>query len=637
MAPHFPPPLPFATIDTVIHIPAPRAPGSPGGEGIVNLETLGRCFHLVLGLGFVSGALLTACQGRAPAGSSGTGGAGTTGEDPAAAPFEDVTEAVGLDFRHESGAAGDLTLIEVNGSGGGMLDYDNDGDLDLYLLQGHKLPRTDPAADPPMPPPPPGAPLDRLYRNDLVVRPDGTRELRFTDVTESSGIRATGYGLGLATGDYDNDGWVDLYVTNWGPNQLWRNKGDGTFEDVTAAAGVGDPRWSSSAAWVDYDRDGWLDLAVVNYVDLNLANHRPCISPTSGRVDYCGPKSYNAVPGSLYHNRGDGTFEDVSVKSGFATAYGPGLGVVASDFDLDGWPEIYVANDGAENQLWMNRAGQRFENEARARGAAVNRSGLPEAGMGVVAADLSGDGRDDLFITHLNRETNTLYASDASGVFEDKTRASGLGPPSWPFTGFGVGDLDYDNDGWQDLFTTNGEVKTIIEQKDAGDPLPLKQTNQLFRNRGDGTFEDLSAASGPPFNTPDVGRGLAQGDVDNDGDTDVLITYNSAPARLYLNRVGAARPWLGLRLVGGDPPRDQLGARVELLGNREAPFVRHAHTDGSYLSANDPRVLLGLGDNDAYQALRVTWPTGEVEEWAGLETGRYHTLKQGEGSPAGSP
>lgn len=580
---------------------------------------------------------LIGCGQPAPAAdgpSTATGGPTATGI--AAAPFEDATQATGLAFTHVSGRAGDMTLLEMMGSGGGWLDYDNDGDLDAFLVQGHALPPVDEAAAP-IPPPPADAPLDRLFRNDLSIAPDGTRTLRFTDVTDASGIRATGYGMGVATGDYDNDGWVDLYVTSWGPNQLWRNNGDGTFTDATAAAGVDDPAWSTSAAFVDYDRDGWLDLVVANYVDFTLATHRPCVSQTAGRVDYCGPLSYNPVPDRLFRNRGDGTFADATVEAGLPAAFGPGLGVIAFDANGDGWHDILVANDTQENQLWINQGGTRFADEARTRGVAVNRSGLPEAGMGIVADDLTGDGIDDVFITHINRETNTLFAGSAAGVFEDQTRASGLGAPSWLFTGFGVAALDYDGDGQRDLFTTNGDVHILLEQLQAGDPVPLKQTNQLYHGLGAGRFEDAGATAGAPFATPLIGRGLAAGDADNDGDTDVLVTQNEGPAHLYLNISAAAGPWLGLRLVGGTPPRDQLGARAALVHPSGTVRVGRAHADGSYLSAGDPRVLFSLGSEPAIAAVRVTWPSGEVEQWAGLEPGRYHTLVKSTGSPAAAP
>lgn len=592
----------------------------------------------VLLLALQTTALAAACRQALPGASPDRGSAGAKppiSAPPAAPPFEDVSERAGLTFRHVSGMAGDMTLLEMMGAGAAWLDYDNDGDLDAYLVQGHALPPVAEAAAP-VPPPPDDAPLDRLFRNDLAVAPDGTRTLRFTDVTDASGIRATGYGMGVATGDYDNDGWVDLYVTHWGPDQLWRNNGDGTFADTTAAAGVGDPDWSTSAAFVDIDRDGWLDLVHANYVDFTLATHRPCVAQAAGRIDYCGPLSYNPVPDRLYRNRGDGTFADVTTSAGLTTAFGPGLGVVVFDADGDGWQDILVANDTQENQLWINQGGARFADEARARGIAVNRAGLPEAGMGVVAEDLTGDGIDDVFITHINRETNTLFVGSAAGVFEDRTRASGLGAPSWLFTGFGVAALDYDGDGNRDLFTTNGDVHILLDQLQAGDPVPLKQTNQLYRSLGDGRFEDVSAASGAPFATPLIGRGLAVGDADNDGDADVLVAQNEGPAYLYLN-TAAAKPWIGLRLVGGAPPRDQLGATVTLVHPSGAVRVGRAHTDGSYLSAGDPRVLFSLGAEPTVAAVRVTWPSGEVEQWEGLDLGRYHTLAKGTGSAAAAP
>ena len=582
-------------------------------------------------------ALLAAgalCACRTPAASAPTlGAAGTAG----AVIFMEVAAKTGLSFQHVSGMAGDMTLLEMMGPGSALLDYDNDGDLDVYLLQGHALPRAGAGADAQVLPPPAAAPLDRLYRNDLKVLPDGSRELQFTDVTAASGIRAPGYGMGAATGDFNNDGWIDLYVSNWGSNQLWRNNGDGTFSDVTAASGTDDPRWSSSAAFVDYDRDGWLDLISVGYVDFTLAKHRPCISSTANRVDYCGPLSYGATPSRLFHNRGDGTFEDDSAQMGLATEYGAGLGVVASDLDLDGWPDLYVANDGSENQLWTNQAGKAFVNEARARGAALNREGLPEAGMGVVAGDLNGDGLEDLFITHLVRETNTLYVGDPSGVFNDATRSSGLGQPSYAFTSFGVADIDYDNDGWPDLAVTNGDVHVMPGQVYAAGAPPLRMANQLFHNVGAGRFVDVSAHAGAAYVAPAIGRGMAMGDIDNDGDSDLLVNNNEGPARLYLNEVGAASPWLGVRLVAGTPPRDQIGARVELRRDQGLVLLRRGHTDGSYLSASDPRVLFGLGDQPGYRAVRVRWPSGEIEEWADLDSGQYHTLIKGEGRAVANP
>ena len=538
--------------------------------------------------------------------------------------LQDISEAVGLDFVHVNGMSGQKFFVEMTGAGGGLFDYDNDGDLDLYLVQGHPIGAAADTSEQ-------AVYQDRLYRNDLIE----TGTLHFTDVTEASRLKATGYGMGLAIGDIDNDGYVDLYVTNWGPNQLWRNNGDGTFTDVTEPGITGDPRWSTSAAFLDFDRDGWLDLVVVNYVAYRLENEHPCFATRSGRRDYCGPQSYEPEPDRLLRNRGDGTFEDVTLRMGMARTYGAGLGVVVADFNGDGWPDIYVANDGMENQLWINQAGERFENQAVVSGTALNMQGAPEASMGVVAADFDSDGDEDLFMTHLNGETNTFYANLGQGLFEDRSRRAGLGQASWPYTAFGTGAFDYDLDGWLDLFIANGEVRIIPAQADQGDALPLRQPNQLFHNLGDGRFEEVKDWGGDHTDRAEVSRGVAFGDVDNDGDTDVLLFNNNGPARLLRNEVGQGAHWIGLRLVD-EAGRDVLGARAALLRADGTTLWRHSHTDGSYCSAHDPRVLFGLGQNPTYEQIRIVWPDGAEEEWTGLEPGAYHTLTKGRGRPPSS-
>ncbi|HEX6200623.1 MAG TPA: CRTAC1 family protein, partial [Thermoanaerobaculia bacterium] len=486
----------------------------------------------------------------------------------------------------------------------------------------------------------------RLYRNDLEVRPDGSRTLRFTDVTEESGLDrlATGYGMGVATGDYDNDGDVDLYLTNLGPNQLLRNDGPGedgavTFSDATAETGTGDPLWGVPAVFFDYDRDGWLDLFVGNYVDWRLATHKPCTSPM-GAVDYCSPSSFNPEPDRLFHNRGRGedgrvTFEDATTRAKIHTEFGAALGATAADFDRDGWPDLYVANDGLPNQLWMNRRDGGFENNALLAGCAVNEKGQAEASMGVVPGDFDGDGDLDLFMTHLERETNTLYVNDGSGLFEDRSQESRLGMPSFPFTGFGIGLLDYDGDGRQDLFVANGAVLLVQEQVRAGSKLPLAQPNQLYRGGGDGRFEEVTAEAGEVFGLEEVSRGVAVGDVDQDGDADLLVANNAGPARLLINRVGQDRPWLGLRLVTGEPPRDALGARVALHRDGAPTLWARAATDGSYASAGDPRALFGLGQGAAVTRVVVHWPSGRTEEFPAPPIGAYTTLAEGAGKPVG--
>ena len=374
--------------------------------------------------------------------------------------------------------------------------------------------------------------------------------------------------MGVVAGDYDNDGWVDLYVLNFGPNQLWRNNGDGTFIDVTDTAGADDARWSVSGSFLDYDRDGWLDLYVSNYVNYSVANNVECFNNIR---TYCGPDGFVPVPDRLFRNQGDGTFEDATAVSQIGREYGPALGVSTADLDGNGWIDIYVANDLSENRSWMNQGDGTFVNTAQFNGSAYNDVGDAEAGMGVDAGDFDGDGDDDLFVSHLITQTNTLYVNDGNGLFEDRSTRTGLGPPSLAFTGFGTAWFDYDNDGWLDVFVANGAVDLIPRLVQAGDPYPLHQTNQLFRNLGDGRFTEMSASGGNVFDLSEVSRGSAFGDIDNDGDIDIVLTNNNGPARLLLNMVGNRQHWVGLRLVDPDANRDMLGTRVAVIPADGAP------------------------------------------------------------------
>ncbi len=544
--------------------------------------------------------------------------------------FSEAAQPSGLDFVHFNGMSGEFYYPEVVGPGAALFDYDNDGDLDVYLVQGEMLgPKK--LADA-LFPPEAGQPLsDRLFRNDLAVQGKGSRSLRFTDVTAQSGIAGDGYGIGVAAGDIDNDGWTDLYVLNWGPNRLLRNNGDGTFADITTPANANDPQLSVSAAFLDYDRDGWLDLYVVNHVHFSIAEHKPCEAPLGGR-EYCATHRYETVPGRLLRNRGSGRFDDVSVKSGIKRAFGAGLGIVTADYNGDGWLDIYVANDGDPNQLWVNQQDGTFRDEALLAGAAVNMDGVAEAGMGVDAGDFDGDGDEDLFMTHDREETNTIYVNDGQGWFEDRTVATGLARPSQGLTGFGAAWFDYDNDGWLDLFIANGDVRTIAELARAGDPYPLDQPNQLIANLGDGTFRDVSQQAGKAVTLPEVSRGAAFGDIDNDGDTDILVTNNSGRARLLINLAGNRQHWLGLRLLDRSG-RDALGARVAVYQGSGPVLWRRARSDASYASANDPRVLVGLGDATTVARILIYWPEGEVEEWTKVPVDGYVTLRQNAGTP----
>ena len=544
--------------------------------------------------------------------------------------FNEVSEQANLRFRHYNGMTGKLFLPEIMGAGVALFDFDNDGDLDVYFAQGSVFERGDNPSQTLFPWRGPEELRGRLFRNDFVAK-IGASSVRFTDVTEKSGILANGYGMGAAVGDINNDGWADLYLTNLGSNQMYLNKGDGTFVDVTKQSGTDDPRWSTGAAFVDYDRDGWLDLLVVNYADFSVANNPVCYAATSAR-DYCTPRVFRAPGNRLFHNKGNGKFEDVTVAAGVDKEFGHGLGVVTADFDEDNWVDIYVANDGDPNQLWINQKDGTFKNEALLAGAAVNRNGQAEAGMGVDVGDFDNNGTEDIFITHLTDETNTLFLNLGKGVFEDRTREVGLAVPGRRFTGFGTLLFDYDNDGWLDLLVTNGAVQLLPELMRTGDPFPLGQPNQLFRNTGKSTFVEVTRELGPRFQTIQVGRGAAFGDIDNDGDTDVVVTNNNQPARLFLNQVGNRNHWLGLRLTDAKAGRDLLGARVQVTVDKNKVIWRRARTDGSYLSANDPRVLIGLGGSLSVDSVRVYWPDGKVEDWKAPLIDRYRTLRQGTGS-----
>jgi hypothetical protein len=435
----------------------------------------------------------------------------------------------------------------------------------------------------------------------------------------------------VAVGDVDNDGWPDLYLTNLGPDRLYRNRGEGTFEDVTASAGVGDRGWGVSAAFVDYDRDGWLDLYVGNYVDFGLATHKTCFS-TAGAVDYCGPLAFEPEPDTLYRNRGDGTFETVSARSGIAADPKGALGVVALDADADGWLDLFVANDQVPNKLLINQGDGTFVDDALLSGTGVNEQGQPEANMGVVAGDLDEDGDEDLFITHLTQETNTLYLNDGSGIFDDATRESGLGLPSWPFTGFGVAMSDFDRDGHLDLFTVNGAVRRIEELAARGDPYPLAQTNQVFRNLGGGRWEEATASAGEAVARAAVGRGLAKGDLDLDGDEDLLISNSSGPAALLANDSPPRGGYLGVLAHLGAGGRPAFGTLLRLTDGAGARQLRRVGTDGSYASANAPFAFFGV-PGPAPLALAADWLGGGRTRWGGVPADRrlvvVRRLRQG--------
>jgi enediyne biosynthesis protein E4 len=543
--------------------------------------------------------------------------------------FSERAKEAGIDFVHFNGMSGAHYYPEVMGSGVALFDYDNDGDLDIFLVQGATL---GPSQEPSQTLFPPQLPLrGRLYRNDSIRQADGSCTLKFVDVTEQSGIRANGYGMGVAAADFNNDGWVDLYITNFGHNQMWRNNGDGTFTEVTAESGTDVPGWSTSAAFVDYDRDGWLDLFVCNYVDFRFTNQKKCLAPT-GAEDYCGPLSFTPLPNRLFRNRRDGTFEDVSLRSQIGSEFHGALGVVCADFNGDGWTDLYVTNDMRPNQLWINQGDGTFRDEALVAGCALNRDGGPQSSMGVDAGDVLGRGVEDLVILNLAGQYADLYANNGKGWFNDKSYESGIALLTHRSTGFGLGMFDYDNDGWLDLLMVNGSVTLIEEQARKGSPYPLAQSNLLLHNNGKGQFENATSGAGAAFSLPGVGRGAAFGDIDNDGDIDVVLSNNSGPARLLVNNVGHRKPWIGFRMVGEKYHRDMLGTRVAVFRRNAPTLWRRVHSDGSYCSSSDPRILFGLGDAPEITKVQAHWVSGRVEEWTGLPLGKYTTLREGSGT-----
>ena len=531
--------------------------------------------------------------------------------------FSERAVETGLDFIHVNGASGRFYYPEILPPGVGLLDYDNDGDLDVYLVQGRVLGTNEPATT-----------KGRLYRNNLGVNADGTRQLQFTDVTDASGIRADQYGLGVAAADIDNDGWVDLLLTNFGTNQLLRNNGNGTFTDVSKQSGILDHsgRFAVSAAFLDFDRDGWLDLYVANNANYTLNNETNCPNMAGAR-DYCPPQIYGGQPDRLYRNHGRGRFVDVSSTALKGGKFGPALGVATADYDGDGWIDIFVANDGEENLLWMNQRDGTFTETALLAGAALTAEGKAEASMGVDAGDFDNDGDEDLFITELTGQGSNLYVNDGSGSFRDVSAASRIGQLSVPYTGWGTAWFDFDNDGWLDLLSVNGTI--VANDGKTAEPFPYDQRKVLFRNQRDGRFEDVTSQAGAVFELSESGRGAAFGDVDNDGDVDVLVGNDGGRVRLLVNNLGNRNHWLGVRLVG-KTRRDMLGARMAVIRDGSTIW-RRARSDGSYGSANDPRVLVGLGTSATPPTIKVRWPDGRFEEWSGVPIDRWTTLTEGSG------
>ncbi len=532
----------------------------------------------------------------------------------APAVFLDQAAALGIDFQHDPVLAGELLMTEILGAGVALVDIDNDGDLDLLLIQSR--PATADAST--------GG--SRLYRNRLIE--DGV--LRFDDITSQSGLRTSCYGTGVAAADIDNDGLVDLYILCDGPNQLWHNQGDHRFTEIGVASGNADPAWTTSASFFDIDGDGLLDLYIGNYLDYAPATRRPCRTP-AGVPDYCGPLTHPPAPDRLLRNLGGGRFADISASSGIAASgHAPALGAVAADYNGDGRQDLYVANDAWPNRLWINQGDGRFNDQALLAGVAVNTDGQPEGSMGVDAGDYDGDGKDDLFMVHLADEKATLYAATGPGLFEDRTLASGLAALTRGYTGFGTAWIDFDHDGWLDLLIVNGRVRMEANAAIADAAFPYAQKMLLLRNQGDGRFADASAQGGPAFALERVGRGAAFGDLNNDGSVDVVVNNANAAPLVLINQIAQAQGWLGLHLR--EHGRDAHGARAGLALSDGRVLWRRVRVDGSYASANDPRIQFGYPRGLAVHGLTVIWADGSRSELAPkrVQAGAYTTLRREE-------
>lgn len=540
-------------------------------------------------------------------------GCGTTPPTTAPAPapadwFADVTEGVGVRYSPDAKPDDPYFMPAMMGGGVALLDYDSDGRLDLFFTPGGEAGKGSPS---------------KLYRQEA----DGT----FTDVTKAAGVEVFGYGQGAAVGDMNNDGRPDLFVTAYGAVWLFRNNGDGTFTDVTRPAGIDNPLWATSAAFVDYDRDGWLDLVVVNYIEYNP--NKTCHGG-GGERDFCGPKAYNGTVTRLFRNKGDGTFADVTVKSGLAAARGPGLGVVCLDFDGDRWPDLFIANDGKPNHLWVNQRDGTFREEGMLRGVAYNGMGVPEANMGIAVGDVDGNGLFDLFITHLSDEKHCLWAQVKRGQFRDQTATRGLGGLTARGTGFGTLLADFDHDGAEDLVVVNGLVKRAGGGLPAGPGesfwTPYREKNHLFRNDGSGQFVSVTDAN-PAFSGPaGVHRVVAAGDLDNDGAVDLVVTRLDGPARVYRNVAANRGHWVSVRAVDPALNRDAYGAELTVrAGDRH--WTRWMNPGYSFACSNDPRAHVGLGAAEVIDDFRVVWPDGTEERFAGGRADRFVTLSKGAG------
>ena len=526
--------------------------------------------------------------------------------------FTDIRKSAGITFVQDSTQTDQKYYLETMGTGVGWIDYDQDGLMDLYFVQSGP---TDIYK-------PPHPLRSALYHNNG----DGT----FTDVTEKAGVGGEGhYGQGVAVGDYDNDGYPDIYVTGYGRAILYHNNGNGTFTDVTAKAGVADEgQWSTSAGWFDYDKDGYLDLVVTNYIDWNPKNNLWCGERRPGYRSYCNPNNYKGEKTKLYHNNHDGTFTDVSEKSGVGLPESKGMGVVLADFNNDGWPDIAIANDTWPNFLFLNNHDGTFKDVSLISGIAASEDGRYEAGMGIDAADVDGDGWLDVYITHLDLELNRLYHNNGDGTFTDDTYSSGIGQKAVLLSGVAAKFIDYDNDGWPDILQANGAMLDNVNLYHS--EVSYKEPLLMFRNLGKGHFEKTSDSLGADFMHPVAARGLATADFDNDGDIDIAVNARGDPPELLRNDGGNANHWLEVLLIGTQSNRDGIGAVLKLTSEGSV-HMQQAEGGTSYMSASDPRLHFGLGTRTSIDSLVITWPSGHVDKLTNVPIDKIIAVKEGVG------
>ena len=531
---------------------------------------------------------------------------------PSTGHFTDIRKQAGITFVQDSTESDQKYYLETMGTGVGWIDYDQDGLMDLYFVQSGATDAYTPAH-----------PLrSALYHNNG----DGT----FTDVTAKAGVGGEGhYGQGVAVGDYNNDGFPDLYVTGYGRAILYRNNGDGTFTDVTAKAGVGDDgNWSTSAGWFDFDKDGWLDLVVTNYLDWSPKDNLWCGERKPGYRSYCAPGNYKGLRTKLYHNNHDGTFTDVSDKSGVGLPESKGMGLVLADFDMDGWSDIAIANDTWPNFLFQNNHDNTFTDVSLISGLAASEDGKYEAGMGIDAADMDGDGLLDVYITHLDFELNRLYHNNGDGTFTDVTYSSGIGNTAMMMSGVAAKFIDYDNDGWPDIVQANGAMLDNVNLYHS--LVSYKEPLLMFHNLGKGRFEKVSDTLGPDFVRPVAGRGLATADFLNDGQVGLAVVSRGDSPELLRNDGGNGNHWVEVLLIGTKSNRDGVGSVLKLTAGRFV-HVDQAKGGTSYMSASDPRIHFGLGKNAKIESLVITWPSGQVDKLTSVPADSIIAVKEGVG------